>query len=319
MATKAVFLDYATMGAGLDTGPLTALFPELEFHDTTGPDEVAARMRDAEFVFTNKVRIFGDLFDAAPQLRFIGLVATGTDNIDIDTAARRGVAVCNTRGYATHSVTEHVFGLLLLLARNLCRYTADVAGGAWQKAPVFSLQDYPIRELSSMTMGIVGHGELGRSVANMARSFGMEVIVSARPGSDSVPAGRVSFDDLLAQADVISLHCPLTDDTQLLFGAGEFARMKQTSIFINTARGGLVDSAALVAALETGQIAAAGIDVLSQEPPVEGDPLLEHTASNLAITPHNAWASDRARQACIAQLVENVEAFLRGEMLRRVV
>ena len=319
MATKAVFLDYATMGSGVDTSQLTALLPDLEFFDTTNPDQVAERIADAEFVFTNKVRIFGELISQASALRFIGLVATGTDNIDLETARSNSVAVSNTRGYATQSVTEHVFGLLLMLARNLHHYANSVRDGAWQTASVFSMHNFPIRELSSMTMGIVGYGELGQSVARKAREFGMNVIVCARPGTDEVPDDRVSFDDLLQQSDVISLHSPLTDATHELFRAEQFARMKPSAILINTARGALVESAALVEALSTGQIAAAAIDVLPKEPPVDGNPLLDYDGDNLVITPHIAWASGRARQECLDQLAENVDAFLKGEELRRVV
>lgn len=316
---KAVFLDYATMGSGVDTSPLTALFPDVRFYETTGAEQVAERIRDAEFIFTNKVHICGELIKQSANLRFIGLVATGTDNIDLETARTHGVAVTNTRAYATRSVTEHVFGLLLMLARNLHRYSANVKDGAWQTAAVFSMQEFPIRELSSMTMGIVGYGELGQAVASKAHDFGMNVVVSARPGSDEIPADRILFDELLQISDVISLHCPLTDATHELFGAEQFARMKPSAILINTARGALLDSAALTEALSTEQITAAAIDVLPIEPPAEGNPLLDYRGDNLIVTPHIAWASDRARQECLDQLAENIGAFLKGEELRRVV
>lgn len=170
-----------------------------------------------------------------------------------------------------------------------------------------------------MTMGVVGHGELGRSVANRARDFGMNVLISARPGSDAIPADRVPFDEVLERSDVISLHCPLSDETDRLFGAAEFQRMKPSSVLINTARGGLVDSSALVSALGSGEIAAAAIDVLSEEPPVDGDPLLDYEGANLIVTPHIAWTSEQARQGAVLQLAGNITAFLNGEERNRVV
>jgi len=319
MAMKAVFLDYSTVGSGLDTSPLTTLLPELEFFDATRDDQVLDRIRDAEFVFANKVRLGDDLISAAPRLRFIGLTATGTDNINLDSARSHDVAVCNIRGYCTRSVSEHVFGVLLMLAHNLHRYTADVRGGAWQKSQNFCLLTHPVRELSTMTMGVVGYGELGSSVADKAREFAMEVIVSARPGSDVVPDDRVAFEELLERADVISLHCPLSDATHGLFGGREFERMKSTAILINTARGELVDSAALAAALRDGEIAAAAVDVLPEEPPINSDPLLDYDGDNLLVTPHIAWSTDRARQDSIIELAANVDAFLKGKDRNRLV
>lgn len=316
---KAVFLDYSTVGPGLDTGPLTDLLPGLEIFDGTRDDQVLGRISDAEFVFANKVRLGDELLDAAPMLRFIGLTATGADNIDLDSARRNGVAVCNIRGYCTRSVTEHVFGVLLMLAHNLHTYTNAVRDGAWQKSENFCMLTHPVRELSSMTMGIVGFGELGRSVSQKAREFDMEVIISARPGSNSVPDGRVAFDEVLDRSDVISLHCPLTEATQGLIGAVELRRMKSTAILINTARGALIESAALAIALRDGDITAAAIDVLPEEPPINGNPLLDYSGDNLLVTPHIAWSTHHARQASIIELAANVEAFLKGEERNRVV
>ena len=316
---KAVFLDYSTVGPGLDLSPLTDLLPDLEIFAGTQDNEVLDRIRDAEFVFTNKICIDDALFAAAPRLRFIGLTATGTDNIDLDSAGRHGVAVCNIRAYCTRSVTEHVFGVLLMLAHNLHAYTTAVRDGAWQKSADFCMLTHPVRELSSMTMGVVGYGELGRSVARKAREFDMDVIVSGRPGSDSVPDDRVAFDELLERSDVVSLHCPLTEATQGLIGAQELARMRRSAILINTARGALVDSAALVNALRGNVIAAAAIDVLPEEPPVNGNPLLDYTGDNLLVTPHIAWSTDRARQDSINELAANVGAFLGDEERNRMV
>jgi glycerate dehydrogenase len=315
----AVFLDYSTMGPALDLRPLTTLLPELEIFDATSDAEVAERIREAEFVFVNKIRLNDELFAAAPKLRFIGLTATGTDNVDVDSAARHGVAVCNIRAYCTQSVTEHVFGVLLMLTHNLQRYADSVRAGAWQRAADFCMLDFPVRELSRMTLGIVGFGELGTAVAQTARHFGMSVMVAARPGDDRVPDGRVAIDKLLECSDVISLHCPLTEQTRGFFGASAFRKMKSTAILINTARGALVDSAALVDALRGGEIGGAAIDVLPVEPPVDGDPLLDYESHNLLLTPHIAWSTDRARQDAINELAANVAAFLNGEKRNRIV
>ena len=314
----AVFLDYSTMGPGLDLGPLTELVPDLEIFDETPDDLVADRIGNAEFVFCNKIRLTDALLNAAPNLRFIGVTATGTDNVDLDSAQRHGIAVANIRAYCTRSVTEHVFGVLLLLTHSLHRYSAAVRDGAWQRAQDFCMLDFPVRELSSLTMGIVGYGELGRAVADMARNFDMDVLVAARPGSDEIPTGRVSLDELIRRSDVISLHCPLNAATRNLFGAAEFRNMRPGSILINTARGALVDSAALAAALQEGQIAAAAIDVLPNEPPADGNPLLDYEGDNLIITPHIAWSTDQARQDSIAELAANVRSFLDGGDRNRV-
>jgi glycerate dehydrogenase len=319
MAMKAVFLDYSTLGPGLDTSPLTDLIPDFQFFDATGNEQVAGRIGDAEFVIANKVRLDDELMERASKLQFIGLTATGTDNIDLDGARRRGIAVCNIRGYCTQSVTEHVFGVLLMLTHSLHRYTAAVRQGKWQQAKVFCMHDYPVRELSSMTMGIVGHGELGRSVANRARDFGMNVLISGRPGTGAVPGDRVPFNEVLERSDVISLHCPLSEETGRLFSTAEFQHMKASSVLINTARGALVDSSALVSALGSGEIAAAAIDVLSDEPPVNGDPLLDYEGANLIVTPHVAWSSEQARQGAVSQLAANIAAFLDGGERNRVV
>lgn len=316
---KAVLLDWATMGPDLDIGELQSLLPELEIYDETADDEIAGRILGAEIVLGNKVMISDALFEGATDLRFIGLTATGTDNIDLESARRHGVAVANIRAYCTASVVEHVFGCLLCLTHQLQGYAADVRDGAWQKASNFCMLTRPIRELSSMTLGIVGFGELGKGVARMGEAFGMKVLVAARPGTREVPAGRVSFDDLLARADVISLHCPLTDATRNLFGRKQFAAMKPDALLVNTARGALVDSQALVDALQSGEIAGAAIDVLPEEPPVNGDPLLDYEGENLIVTPHIAWGTHEARQAAVDELTENIRAFLEGRERNRVV
>ena len=255
----------------------------------------------------------------ASKLRYIGLTATGTDNIDLLTAKANGIAVANIRAYCTQSVVEHVFGTLLMLTHSLHSYHVAVRDGAWQAAQDFCMLNHPVRELSAMTLGIVGYGELGQGVARIARAFGMAVLVSARPGDAKPDGERVAFDQVLAEADVITLHCPLTDHTRNLFDAAAFEQMKPGSILINTARGALVDSAALVAALENGHLFGAAIDVLAKEPPRDGDPLLDYTGANLIVTPHIAWATNEARQNAIDELAANAAAFIAGEQRNRVV
>lgn len=316
---KAVLLDWATMGPDLDITELKGLLPDLEIFEDTDDDQMADRIAAAEIVLGNKVLLSESLFESAPNMRFIGLTATGTDNVDLEAARQRGIAVCNIRAYCTQSVAEHVFGCLLNLAHNLDTYAADVRRGAWQEADTFCMLTYPIRELSAMTLGIVGYGELGKGVARIAETFNMDVIVAARPGDEGVPDGRVSMDELLQRADVISLHCPLNDATRNLFSAPEFQAMKKTAFLINTARGGLVDSEALVAALRDGEIAGAAVDVLPKEPPVNGDPLLDYDGGNLTVTPHIAWGTLTSRQGAIDELTANIAAFLDGKERCRVV
>ena len=316
---KAVLLDWSTMGPNLDLGEMRKLLPDLEVFDETPDDKIAERIRDAEIVLGNKVILSETLFSGAPKLRFIGLTATGTDNVDVAAAQRRGIAVSNIRAYCTQSVVEHVFGCLLSLAHNLSAYDRDVRAGAWQRADDFCLITHPIDQLSTMTLGIIGYGALGQGVARAAETFGMRVIVAARPGSTGIPDDRVSFDELLAKSDVISLHCPLNDTTRGLFGAREFRKMKNTAILINTARGALVDTLALAEALRAGELRAAAIDVLPKEPPVAGDPLLDYEGDNLIITPHIAWGTLSARQNAIDELTANIAAFLEGRARNRVV
>jgi glycerate dehydrogenase len=318
---KSVFLDYDTMGTGdLDLSSLDTLLPELELFDNTLPGQRAGRIHDADVVFCNKVRLDADTLQSAASLRFIGLTATGTDNVDLAYAEKHGIAVCNLVAYCTRSVVEHVFAVLLNLAHSIQPYNKMVRTGAWAHAENFCKLDYPLRQLSAMTLGIVGYGELGQGVAETARHFGMQVMVARRRGAPANAAdGRHDFDEVLRNADVLTLHCPLNDATHHLIDEAALQRMRRDAILINTARGGLVDSAALAAALAGGVIGAAAIDVLPQEPPVDGDPLLEYDGDNLIVTPHIAWATRAARQAAIEQLAANYAAFVRGEKLKRVV
>ena len=318
---KAVFLDFGTMGATeLDPSPLADIVPDFNAFDSTPAELVAERIEGVDFVFANKARMTKDIISNAASLRFIGLTATGVDNVDLDAAIKHDVAVCNIRAYCTQSIVEHVFAVLLNFTHSVRQYDRIVRAGAWQQADNFCMLELPIRELSAMTSGIVGLGVLGTSVANMARQFGMSVMIAQRPGKQGDPdEGRYDFKDILRDSDVISLHCPLTEDTRGLIGADELSLMKPNAILINTARGGLVDSAALVEALRKHTIAAAAVDVLPQEPPVDGDPLLDYDGDNLIITPHIAWGTVEARQNAINEVAANLRAFLKGEEKNRVV
>lgn len=316
---KAVFLDFATMGPNLDVAPLRELLPEIEVFDNTSDDEFAARIEGAEFVFANKFRFTPDILEKAGSLRFIGLAATGVDNVDLEGAKEHGVAVANIRAYCTQSIVEHVFGVLLMLTHSLHRYNDSVRAGDWQNSEEFCMLTHPVRELSAMKLGIVGQGVLGSAVARTGEWFGMDVLVSQRPGFETTDTTRVPFNQVLEQADVLSLHCPLTEQTHGLIGENELRRMKPDAFLINTARGGLVDANALVAALENGEIAGAAVDVLEKEPPVDGNPLLDYEGDNLIVTPHIAWATNEARQNALEEMAANVKAFLDGEERNRVV
>lgn len=284
----------------------------------TAPEEVLGRLQDATIVITNKVKLTGELLAQLPKLRLIAEAATGTDNIDLAWCRARGLPVTNIRGYAVDTVPEHVFMLLLALRRQLPAYRADVAAGKWQQSPMFCFFDHPIRDLRGTTLGLFGRGSLGLGTARLAEAFGMRVLWGEHKGATTVRDGYVSFATLLAESDAISLHCPLTDQTRGMIGLPELQAMKRDAVLINTARGGLVDEAALLIALKEGLIAGAGFDVLSKEPPRDGNPLLDAQLPNLIITPHVAWSSDKAMQALADQLIDNMEAFLRGEERNRV-
>ncbi len=317
---RAVFLDYATVSIhdDLDPAALRRALPGIEMRDYTRQDDVATAIAGREAVLVNKLRITRETMEATPSLELVALAATGTNNIDLVAAAERGIAVCNLRDYCTASVVQHVFGVLLLLTQRLREYDALVRSGAWQRGEQFCLLDYPIRELVGRTLGIVGYGALGKGVARAASAFGMQVLVANRPGGER-QAGRIDLDDLLPQVDVLSLHCPLGPATIGMIGAAQLARMKRDAVLINTARGALVDAAALADALRSGRLGGAAIDVLAQEPPVDGNPLLAGDIPNLVVTPHIAWAAREARQRCLDEMAANVEDFRRGGRRGRVV
>ena len=311
----AVFLDSEGFD-DLSLAPLSAQLSSLELFATTQPKEVCQRLAGAEVAIVNKVRLDGQLLSSLPKLRLITMVATGTDVIDLATASKKGIAVCNCRAYGTDSVAQHVFAAILALHTNLIAYHQAVRDGRWQKASQFCFLDFPISEVRDKLLGIVGYGELGRAVARIANAFGIRVQPIRRPGGPV--DDRPPLSETLPQLDILSLHCPLTPATKNLIDAKALAMMKPSAFLINAARGGLVDEAALAAALTNGRLAGAAVDVLSQEPPSTGNPLLEPHLPNLLITPHIAWASREARQRIIEQTAENIAAFKNGTPIRLV-
>ncbi len=317
---QAVFLDFGSVSTGgdLDLTPLHSALADLRVYDVTPDELVDERIAGQEIVLLNKAEITRQRIEANPQLKLIALTATGVNNVDVEAARERGVAVCNIRDYCTASVAQHVFATLLALTHSIREYDQALKAGAWQKGEQFTLLNYPIRELAGRTLGIVGYGVLGQAVARIGEAFGMQVLVARRPGSDSAD-GRMSLDALLPLVDVLTLHCPMTDATRGLIGARELALMRHDAVLINTARGGLVDAEALAFALRHGQIGGAAIDVLTQEPPVDGNPLLAADLHNLIVTPHTAWAAQESRQRAIDELSANVRDFLAGGRRGRVV
>lgn len=277
--------------------------------------DVVERLQGAGIAITNKVPLRAADIAQLPELKMVAIAATGSDNVDLAACRERGIVVSNIRNYSLVSVPEHVFALILALRRNLRAYVADVEAGKWQTSKQFCLFDHPIADLAGARLGIVGYGALGHKVAAIARVFGMRVCAASRSPIDDPDVEQMSISELLRTADVVSLHLPLTDQTRNMIGAAELATMKRGALLINTARGGLVDEAALARALTDGVIAGAGFDVLSKEPPALGNPLLELRLPNFILTPHVAWASAGAMQTLADMLIENIEGFERGAPL----
>lgn len=315
---SAVFLDYASIHPDdLDVSNLHASVDRWQFYGNTEADSVASAIAEADVAVVNKVVLDERVLASAKNLKLICAAATGVNNIDLSAAKERGIAVCNVRRYATPAVVQHVFALLLSLTTRLSQYQADVESGRWSRSEFFCLLDHPIRELQGLTLGIVGYGELGRAVASVAEAFGMKVLL-AKSGKEDGREGRIDLHELLPQLDVLSLHCPLTDDTRFLIGEAELALMRPDALLINTARGGLVDEKALLEALQEDRLAGAGLDVLEHEPPAEDYFLLAQKLPNLIITPHTAWASRQARQRLVDEIAKNIKAFQQGRVRNAV-
>jgi len=310
MSRRIVFLDRESLIADMRAPSFAHDWID---HDQTAPAEVVARIQGADIVIVNKVKLSAETLALAPSVKMIAVSATGTDNVDLAYCRAHGIVVSNIRGYAVHTVPEHAFMMMLALRRNLLGWREDVRAGLWQKADQFCLFTRPINDLYGSTLGIVGHGSLGNGMKKLAEAFGMQVLIAERKGAATTRAGHTPFDSLLAEADVISLHTPLTAETRHMIGAREFGLMKPSAILINAARGNLVDEAALVEALKSGRIAGAGFDVLSIEPPREGNPLLDLDLPNFILTPHVAWGSREAMQTLADQLVDNIDAFVAGK------
>ncbi|MCA1769404.1 MAG: 2-hydroxyacid dehydrogenase [Halomonas sp.] len=314
---NAVFLDRESLDRNdLDLAPVEACVDQLTSYPQTSPEDVAERIRGHDIVIVNKVLLDRETLEAhAPSL--ICVVATGVNNIDLDACRDLGITVCNSQGYGTDSVAQHCLCLMLALSTRLLDYQQAVQRGDWHRSTQFCLLDYPVQELAGKTLVIVGHGTLGGRVAELARAFGMQVKVAARPGS-ARSDNRKPLNELLPEADVISLHCPLTDATRDLIGTPELVRMKPTSLLINTARGGLIDEPALANALQRGEIGGAGIDVVDGEPPDSNSPLLLQPLPNLIVTPHSAWGAREARQRIVEQLTENIQGWQERKPVRVV-
>jgi glycerate dehydrogenase len=305
MSHKIVFLDRETLDANLRKPNFPHEYVE---YDVSSVDEVVQKLKGAAIAITNKVPLRADALKQLPDLKLIAVAATGTDVIDKAYTSANGITVSNIRNYAYNTLPEHVFALIFALRRNLVNYYMSVREGRWNQARQFCYFDYPIYDIAGSTLGIIGYGALGKSIETRAEALGMKVLVN-----DVVPGPKVvDVATILREADIVTLNLPLTPETKNMIGAKELASMKKTAVLINTARGGIVDEAALADALRKGVIAGAGFDVLTVEPPKQGNVLLDPTIPNLIVTPHVAWASKEAMQVLADQLIDNIDAFVAG-------
>ncbi|MFB9215585.1 D-2-hydroxyacid dehydrogenase [Vibrio sinaloensis] len=316
---RIAFLDRATIPTQIELPRVPFDHQWLEY-DFTSPEQVVERLQGVQVVITNKVVLDREQLSQLPDLKLIAVSATGFNNVDIDYCAERGIAVTNVQGYATQSVPEHVIAMIFALKRNLMAYHNDIAAGEWQRNKQFCFFTQPIGDVAGSTLAVVGSGALGQATAQLAKAVGMQVLFAERKGESSCRPGFVPFETCLEVADVVSLHCPLNQQTHNLIGADELSKMKSTALLINTGRGGLVDEQALICALQQGDIAAAGVDVFTQEPADTSNPLLANISlPNLLLTPHVAWGSDSSIQNLANILIDNIAAFARGEKQNRVV
>lgn len=315
---QGVFLDLETVDNGdLDRDRLSSCLAHWDWHAFSEPQQIAGRIREADVVISNKCVLDRAALEPAANLRLIALAATGTNNVDLEAAVELGITVCNIRNYASNSLAQHAITLMLNLLTAQPWYWQSVRQGEWSNSRQFCLNDRPIREFKGLKFGVIGYGVLGQATAQLAESMGMEVLIGEQKGR-AVRPGRVSFDELIQNTDVLSIHCPLTAETRGLINRQVMQAMKPGALLINTARGAIINERDLGDCLREGVIAGAGLDVLSEEPPSSGHPLLASDIPNLMITPHNAWASRTARQAAVDQLVEIIEAFASGETLNKV-
>lgn len=315
-SSNIVFLDRGTLPVAMRAPALPLQWQE---HESTLPEQVVERLAHAEVAISNKAPLMAASLAQLPKIKLIAVAATGTNNVDLDYCREHGIAVCNVSGYSTDSVAEHTFALLLALRRQVHSYHTDILAGGWQRSAHFALLSHPLNDLHGSTLGIFGFGHIGQAVARIAEAFGMRVLVAEHKNASSIRAGRVPFEQMLEQADAVTLHCPLTPETRNLIGEPELRRMKPTAILLNVARGGVVDEAALAGALREDRIAGAGVDVLTTEPPRAGNPLLEMAGPNCIITPHVAWASQQSLVRLAEEIVRNIEAFYAGEPRNRIV
>lgn len=308
-----VFLDRDTLAPQIRLRR-PAFAHDYAEYPRTRPEQVVERLAGATIAITNKVRLGAEVLEQLPDLKLIAVAATGSDCVDKAACKRLGIAVCNIRGYAVNTVPEHTFALILALRRNIVAYRADVLAGEWQKADQFCFFNHPIRDLAGSRLGVIGEGVLGQRVAELGRAFGMDVVIAAHKGRSGMGRLYTPWNEVIATSDVISVHSPLTEASRGMIAMPEFRAMQRKPLLVNTSRGGLVDEAALVQALDEGLIAGAGFDVTTSEPPPLDNPLLQIAGRpNVILTPHVAWASDEAQQALADQLIENIEAFVAGK------
>jgi glycerate dehydrogenase len=307
---RVVFLDRASLKATVRTPEGAGAYVE---YDKTSPEEIVPRLEGADVAIVNKVAMRAPTLERLPDLKMIAVAATGYDVVDVAYCKAHGIAVANIRNYAVHTVPEHAFMMILALRRSLLAYREDVQNGVWNESDQFCFFTHPIGDLHGSTLGIIGEGAIGQGTAAIGRAFGMQVLFADHPPPKMEGVAFTPHEEVLAQSDVISLHCPLMPSTRNLIDLAAFRKMKRTALLINSARGGLVDESALIQALDEGLIAGAGFDVLTVEPPKNGHPLLDVRRPNFILTPHIAWASDGAMQFLADQLIDNIESWAAGK------